>query len=387
MDQKNIPYARQLVDDEDVAAAAAVLQGDWLTTGPEVGRFEAELAEYAGARHGVAVCNGTAALDCAMHALGIGPGDEVIVPAMTFVATANCVLYNGGLPVFADVDPDTLLMDPVHVESLVTPRTRAVLAVDYAGQPCDYAALRRITVRHGLALADDACHSLGASLEGSPVSALADVTVFSFHPVKHITTGEGGMIVTSDEALASAMRRHRNHGIDLDARQREGMGRYAYDMTSLGRNYRLTDFQSALGRSQLRKMPAWIARRRQLAARYDALLPGLAGVVSLGVRAGVGHAYHLYVVRIDPDACGVTRDDVFNGMREQGIGVNVHYLPTHLHTYYRERLGTAPGMCPVAERAGGQVLSLPMYPGLSDAQQDRVVEILAAVLARSGASK
>ena len=238
-----LPYGRQWLDEDDIAAVGEVLHSDWLTTGPKVGDFEQAFAGFVGAKEAVTVCNGTAALHAAMYAVGIGPGDEVIVPPMTFAATANCVVFQGGTPIFADVNSDTLLLDPAQVESRITPRTKAVIAVDYTGQPCDYDALRTIADRHGLTLVADACHALGASYKGRPVGSLADLSTFSFHPVKHITTGEGGMITTGDPELARRMRVFRNHGITTDHRQREKQGSWFYEMVDLGYNYRLTDVQ------------------------------------------------------------------------------------------------------------------------------------------------
>lgn len=374
-----IPYGRQSLDDSDVAAVVEVLQSSWLTTGPRVEEFEHAFAAATGAREAVAVSNGTAALHAAMHALGIQPGDEVIVPTMTFAASANCVVYQGGTPVFADVDPDTLLIDPASVERLITPRTRAVVAVDYAGQSCAYDALRDVARPHGVRIVDDASHSLGGSLHGRPVGTLAELNTFSLHPVKIITTGEGGVITTDDPDLATRMRRFRNHGIDSDHRQRELRGSWVYEMNDLGYNYRLTDFQCALGTSQLRKLPAWSARRRAVAARYDEAFAALPAVAPLAVREGVEHAYHLYVIRLDTENAGLDRARVFAELREAGIGVNVHYIPVHLHPFYRERFGTRAGLCPAAEAAYERILSLPIFPLMSDADCDRVVEAVARV--------
>ena len=262
------------MDEADIEAVIQVLRSDWLTTGPKVEAFEQAVAQYGGATYGVAVNSGTAALHAAMYAIGIGPGDEVIVPAMTFAATANSVVYQGGTPVFADVEPQTLLLDPRQVVAKITPRTKAVVAVDYAGQPCDYTALRDIAEKHGVYLIADACHALGGAYQGKPVGSLADLTVFSFHPVKHITTGEGGMVVTAYSELAERMRMFRNHGITSDHRQRDQRGTWYYEMTDLGYNYRLTDLQCALGLSQLQKLAAWLSRRQMIAGCYDASLAG-----------------------------------------------------------------------------------------------------------------
>lgn len=367
-----------MIDEEDVTAVVAALRSDWLTTGPRIGEFETAVAAFCGASQAVAVSSGTAALHAVMHAIGIGPGDEVIVPAMTFAATANCVVYQGGTPVFADVDPDTLLIDPADAARRITPKTRAIIAVDYAGQPCDYDALQTLAKQHGLILVADACHSLGAAYKGGLVGTLADCTVFSFHPVKHITTGEGGMVVTDDQALASRMRRFRNHGIDTDHRQREAAGTWAYQMVDLGYNYRMTDLQAALGTSQLRRLPAWLAQRRTLASCYDAALAGAMEARPLRREPERLHAFHLYVVQLAKDG---DRGRIFDGLRREGIGVNVHYLPVHLHPFYRNRFGTAPGLCPIAEAAYERILTLPLHQGMHESDVERVMQALRLELA------
>jgi len=367
-----LPYGRQTIEDDDVAAVVEVLRSDWLTTGPKVDEFERALAAFTGAAHAVTIANGTAALHAAMAALGIGPGDEVIVPAITFVATANCVIYQGGTPVFADIESDTLLIDPADVERKITPRTKAILAVDYGGQPCDYRALRALAQRHGLALVADACHALGAARDGTPVGSLADLSTFSFHPVKPIATGEGGAIVTNDAALAAKMRVFRGHGIVSDFRQREKQGSWVYDMSHLGFNYRLSDIQCALGLSQLAKLPGWVARRQALAAQYDERLRGHPLLTPLACRPGVSHGFHLYVAQLP---AGVDRGEVFRAFRAARIGVNVHYLPVYLHSFYRERFGDRRGLCPAAEHAYERILSLPIFPLMTERDVDDVVAV------------
>lgn len=368
-----LPYGRQCVDEDDIAAVIEALRSDWLTTGPRVGEFEEAVAGFVGARHGVAVNSGTAALHAAMAGIGVEAGDEVIVPAMTFAASANCVVYQGGTPVFADVDPETLLLDPSALEDKITAKTKAIIAVDYAGQPCDYDRLRRIADSHGLALVADACHSIGAEYRDRLVGGLADCTLFSFHPVKQFTTGEGGMMVTDDTGLAEKIRRFRNHGISTDHRQREQQGTWYYEMAELGYNYRITDFQCALGVSQLRKLPGFLERRRDIARQYGQAFSLQKKIMPLAVRQEIVHAWHLYVVRLpDPTA----RADVFRCLRAREIGVNVHYLPVHLHPFYRKRFNYGPGLCPVAEAAYEQILSLPIWPGMDDGQVARVVREL-----------
>jgi perosamine synthetase len=379
-----LPYGRQSIDDDDVAAVTGALRSAWLTTGPKVGEFEAAFAAHVGAREGVAISNGTAALHAAVHAAGVGPGDEVIVPPMTFAATANAVLYCGGRPVFADVDAGTLLIDPQKVEAAITPKTKAIIGVDYGGQPCDSGALRELAAHHGLYYIADACHALGADDGGRPVGTLADLSTFSLHPVKPMTTGEGGVITTDDPVLAQKMRVFRNHGITSDHRSREKTGSYFYEMVELGYNYRLTDLQCALGLSQLRRLDALVAARRQLAATYDRLLANHPTFRPLEKRPGASHAYHLYVVKLDLGRLSRDRDQVFAALRAEGIGINVHYIPVHLHPYYRDQLGTRPGLCPVAETVWQQILTLPLFAGMTDADVADVVRALDKVTAAWG---
>jgi perosamine synthetase len=375
-----LPYGRQSIDEREIAAVAAVLRSDWLTTGPKVAEFERALAAAAGAADAVVVSNGTAALHAAMYALRIGPGDEVIVPTMTFAASANGVAFVGGTPVFADVNPDTLLIDPTQVEAKISGQTKAIIAVDYTGQPCEYDRLRAIAEKHGLTLVDDACHAIGGSYQGRPVGSLAVLNTFSFHPVKHVTTGEGGAIATDDAALAGRMRLFRNHGISTDFRQREAAGSWVYNMVDLGFNYRLSDIQCALGITQLAKLPQSVARRQAIAAQYDAAFAELPGLHPLCVRNDVSHAYHLYVVRLDLETLRVDRGQALRALRAEGIGVNVHYRPVHLHPFYRDHFGTRPGDCPVAEAAYERLLTLPMFPGMSDTDVQDVITALEKVL-------
>lgn len=375
-----LPYGRQSIDEEDIRAVVETLRSDWLTTGPMVERFERAVAQRVQAVFAVAVSSGTAALHAAMFALDVGPQDEVILPTLTFAATANGVVYQGGRPVFADVDPSTLLIDPSQAETLITPRTRAIVAVDYAGQPCDYEALRAVARRHGVALVADASHALGAAVGRRPVGCLADLTTFSLHAVKPITSGEGGLVTTDEESLARRIRQFRNHGFATDHYQRGATGAWYSEMTDLGYNYRLTDLQCALGLSQLGKLERWTARRRQIAARYDHRLAGLPGIRPLAVRPEIRHARHLYVVRVDPEVAGIDRGRLFAALRRAGIGVAVHYLPVHLQPFYRQRFGTGPGLCPVAEAASEQILSLPIFPAMTDRDVDAVVAALEAAI-------
>ena len=375
-----IPYGRQSIDDDDIRAVLGVLRSDFLTTGPKVQEFEKAFADFVGTKYAVAVSSGTAALHAAMYAIGVGPRDEVIVPTMTFAATANCVLYQGATPIFVDVDSDTLLLDLKQVAVGIAPRIKAVIAVDYAGQACNYDALSALCHSHGLKLVADACHSLGGRYRGRSVGSLADLNVFSFYPVKPITTGEGGMVTTNDQELADRMRRFRNHGIGKDFRQREKEGSWHYEMLDLGYNYRITDIQCALGLSQLRKLPNWVSRRQQIAHCYSDAFGELEALEPLGVRKGISHAYHLYVVRLRLNRLAAGRDRVFAALREEGIGANVHYIPIHLHPYYQNRFGTRWGMYPVSEAAYEEILSLPIFPGMSDQEVEIVISAVRRVM-------
>jgi dTDP-4-amino-4,6-dideoxygalactose transaminase len=370
----HLPYGRHHIDDEDIAEVTRVLGSDWLTTGPEVGNFEHALEKFLDVPHCVAVSSGTAALHCAMRACDIGPGDEVLVPAMTFAASANAALYMGATPIFVDVEPDTLLIDPASVRERMTERTRAIVAVDYAGQMVDYDALNGIAGERGLAIVADRCHAIGATHERLSAGDLATASAFSFHPVKHITSGEGGVVALADPERAEAVRRFRNHGITTDHRERDRQMTHAYDMVDLGYNYRLTDLQAALGRSQLRRLPGWLGRRRDIAGRYDRLFAGMPWLKPVAKRPDRDHAYHIYVVAFDLDRLTCDRDTIFGELRAGGIGANVHYKPVHLHSYYRERLGYREGLCPVAEAAYRCILTLPLYPAMTDTDIARVVD-------------
>ncbi len=367
-----LPYGRQSIDQEDIDAVLATLNSDWLTTGPAIPRFEDALKQFTGSRHAVAVSSGTAALHAAIFAAGIGPGDEVIVPPLTFAATANAVIYQGATPVFADVDNQGLLLDPLQVLSRITERTRAVIAVDYAGQPCDYKALRAVCERHNLILIADACHSLGGSFRGRAVGQLADLTALSFHPVKPITSAEGGMVLTDNPDYDGRMRLFRNHGIDSDHRQRQEAGSWQYSMIELGYNYRLNDLQAALGTSQMRHLQTWISRRRELAGLYTEQLAPLPQVCCLHQFDDRLSGWHLFVIRIAQEH----RDALFRFLRQRNIGVNVHYDLVYHHPYYQTQYPRLSGSCPVAETACREILSLPLFPAMAEADVKRVVSAI-----------
>jgi len=376
--ERMLPYGRHEVDEADIQAVVEVLRGDWLTNGPTVRRFEEAFAERVGAGFAVALSSGTAALHAAVHVAGIQPGDEVITSPLTFLASANCLLYCGATPVFADIDPDTLNLDPRSIEEKLSPRTKAILPIHFAGLPCAMDRIHAVARSRNLTVIEDAAHALGAAIGGRPVGGLSEFTTFSFHPVKHITTGEGGMVTTNDADLAERLRRFRNHGIEREVRQRQATWRQ--DMVTFGVNYRLTDLQSALGLSQLRRLDASLKRREEIAARYHAAFAAMPEVMLAPTQLGNRHAWHIYPLRLDRDRLREDRETIFQALRAENIGVMVHYLPVHLHPYYQERFGTRRGMCPAAEAAADQLLTLPLFPRMTDGDAADVIAAVGKVI-------
>ena len=374
-----LPYGRQTITDEDVLAVVEVLRSDWLTTGPKIAEFEEAFAAYVGAKYAVSFSSGTAALHGAAFAAGLQPGDEAITTALTFAATANSVLYVGAKPAFADVSPETLNLDPVEAAGRISSRTRALVPVDYAGNPAELSVFLELADEHGLVVIEDACHALGAAYKGRRVGGIAHMTVFSFHPVKHLTTGEGGMVTSDDIRVTETLRRFRNHGITNDARSRQAAGQWFYEMVSLGFNYRVTDIACALGLSQLRSLDENLGKRRMIAATYNAAFLGLPLILPKVADECVP-AWHLYPVRLQLERLSASRADIFAALRAENIGVNVHYIPVHLHPYYQERFGYRAGDFPKAEQAYEQLISLPMFHGMSDDDVDDVIRAVHKVL-------
>lgn len=376
---KLLPYGRQEILEEDIAAVVAVLRSDWITTGPKVTEFEERFAAYVGAKHAVAYSSGTAALHACTFAAQIGAADEVITSPLTFCASGNCVLYQGGQPVFADIDPATLNIDPERVAAQITSRTRALLPVDYAGQPADLTRLRELADQHGLLLIEDAAHAVGAELHGNRIGTISDLTTFSFHPVKHLTTAEGGMVTTNSDELAARLRRFRNHGISSEARDRHQKGQWHYEMIELGFNYRLPDVACALGIEQLRRIDDNVARRRAIWARYEEAFAEIPEVITVREIEGAKSSWHLYPVRIVGP--GLQRSDFFPALRAENIGVNVHYIPVPLHPYYQERFGDLMVDLPETAQAYDSLVSLPMFHSMTDADVDDVVRAVRKVIA------
>jgi len=378
-----IPYARPSIGEAEIAEVEACLRSGWLSTGPRAMRFERELAAYLGVRHALGASSGTAALHLAVLAAGVGPGDEVITTPMTWVSTANVLLHAGARPVFVDVEPGTLNLDAGRVAEALSPRTKALLPVHFAGQPCDENALGDIARTHGLALIEDAAHALGASYEGRKIGTIADATMFSFHPAKNLTTGEGGALVTDSDEIAARAQRLRFHGIEQTADSRfGGRGAAAYDVVEAGFKYNFTDLQAAIGLQQLARLDAMNERRRALAAAYLEQLAAVPWVRPLATAPYAHeHAWHLMVVTLEVEALSVTRDQVIAELREHGVAPGLHFVPLHLQTLYRPMVGD-PARLAVASDAYQRILSLPLYPDLRDEDVTMVVDTLAAILRR-----
>ena len=367
-----IPYGKQTIEQDDIQAVGDVLKSDFLTTGPKIAEFEQTVADYVGAKYAVAISNGTSALHAACFAAGIRPGDEVITTPLTFAASANCVLYCGGTPVFADVDPKTYNIDPEDIRGKITDRTKAIIAVHLAGQPCDMDAIHSIAREHGLIVIEDGAHALGSVYKGKKVGSLSDMTTFSFHPVKPITTGEGGMIVTDNEDFYKKMVLFRSHGITRDdSMMTRNDGPWFYQQFDLGYNYRITDIQCALGCSQMKKLDRFLARRKEIVARYNEAFADCDNIITPYQLSDTESGWHLYIVQVK----NCDRRKVFENMREKGIGVNVHYIPVYMHPYYQEH-GYENVHCANAEEIYSHIISLPLYPGLTSEQQDYVIDTL-----------
>ena len=376
-----LPYAQQWVDEEDVGEVVKVLKSDFLTTGPKIEEFEKRFADYVGAKYAVSISNGTAALHAACFAAGINEGDEVITSPITFAASANCVLYQGGKPVFADINPKSYNIDIEAIERKITKKTKAIIPVDFTGQAVDIDGINEIAKKYGLIVIEDAAHSLGAEYKGKKIGSLVDITTFSFHPVKHITTGEGGMITTNDDKLYNKLKLFRTHGItrDKEMLHNKEEGPWFYEQLELGYNYRMTDIQAALGISQLNKINGFLKRRREIAKKYDEYLKNIDGIILPYQESFSKSAWHLYVIQLELEKFKVGRKEIFEALQAENIGVNVHYIPVYYHPYYK-RLGYEKGLCPNAEKLYERIITLPLYPKMKDKDIEDVVNALDKVL-------
>lgn len=369
-----IQYGRQYIDDADIRAVSDVLRSDFLTCGPQIPALEAKFCKVTGAKYAVAVSNGTAALHIACIAAGIGPGDEVISTPITFAASANCVSYCGGTPVFADIDPETYNMAPAAMEACITPKTKAVIPVHYTGQAVAYDEIAAICQKHGLLLIQDAAHAIGTLYKGQPIGSLADMTCFSSHPVKTVTSGEGGVVTTNDEVLYQKLLLARSHGITRDHSQMSEPcdDPWYYEMVSLGYNYRLTEIQAALFSSQLDKLPVFSKRRKEIVKRYNEAFRDVEGIIVQKEIPSSDTTRHLYVIQLDPDILTCSRRQFFDAMTAENIHCQVHYIPVYRLPYY-QRLGYPKGLCPKAERLYERILSIPLYYSLTDRQVEDVI--------------
>jgi len=373
---KTIPYGHQQIDKSDIASVARVLKGDWITQGPAVEQFEQAIARYCKVKYAVAFSSGTAALHGAYAAAGIGPGDEVITTPMTFAATANAIVYCGGKPVFADIQEDTLNINPEEIKKKITKRTKALAPVDFAGHPAELDSIKKIAREHNLFVIEDAAHALGSEYNGKKVGSFSDMTIFSFHPVKAITTGEGGMIVTERKDFYDRLMAFRNHGII----KKPGKGPWYYEIQTPGYNFRLTDMQCALGLSQFKKLDKFVQRRREIVRQYNQAFRNVPGLMLPIEKAYAKSAYHLYPIRLRLELLKTGRRKIFEALREKGLGVQVHYIPLHLHPFYKKTFGYKKGDFPNAERYYERTISIPLFPGMTHAQARYVIKTIRTIL-------
>lgn len=381
-----IPYGKQWISKEDVQAVTETLTGDFLTQGPAISKFEQAICERTGAKYCVAVCNGTAALHLAVRALDIPAGSEGITSPITFAASSNCMIYNGMRPAFADIEPKTYCIDPVEIEKKISKDTKLIVPVDLAGQPCSMKEIKAIAKKNNLAIVEDASHAIGSKYEdGSAVGSCtySDMTTFSFHPVKTITTGEGGAITTNSPVLYEKLKLLRTHGITKDQNLlSQNPGPWYYEMIDLGFNYRITDIQAALGISQLQRLDSFIQRRREIVQRYNTAFSQLPHFTIPFEQPEVYSAWHLYIAQIDFNAINKTRVQVMSELESKGIGSQVHYIPVHFLPYYQKNYHTKSGDFPIAENYYERALSLPLYPKMNDEEVQEVIKAVTGIVAQ-----
>lgn len=369
-----LPYGRQWIDEKDIEAVVSVLKSNYLTTGPVINEFERRVADYVGVKYAVAFSNGTAALHGACFAAGIDNDDEVITTPLTFAASANCVLYQGGKVVFADINPITYNIDPQEIEKKITKKTKAIIPVDFTGQPVELEKILEIAKKNKLVVIEDAAHALGSIYKDKRIGSISDMTMFSFHPVKHITSGEGGMIVTNNKDYYEKLLQFRSHGITRDTEKlQENHGPWYYEMHFLGYNYRMTDIQAALGCSQLNKLEMFIEKRRDIVAKYNKAFKEINQITIPCQNSEGKSSWHLYIIRIHLDELRVGRKEIFETIQKQNIGVNVHYIPVHLLPYYQQ-LGYEKGSLPKAEKLYEEIISLPLFPAMTEQDVDNVIK-------------
>jgi UDP-4-amino-4,6-dideoxy-N-acetyl-beta-L-altrosamine transaminase len=375
-----LPYGRQWIDEEDIAAVINVLRGDYLTTGPFIDQFENEIANYVGAKYAVAFANGTAALHGACFAAGISEGDEVITTPMTFAASANCILYQGGIPVFADIDEKTYNIDPYEIEKLITEKTKAIIPVHFTGQPAAIDEINEIARKYNLIVIEDAAHALGALYKEKRIGSISDMTMFSFHPVKHITSGEGGVITTNNKEYYEKLIQFRSHGITRNKEKLcKNHGPWYYEMQFLGFNYRMTDMQAALGASQLKKLDTFIELRKKIVDKYNVAFQNIPQIIIPYQRDHVDSSWHLYIIRLNLELLKVNRRIIFEELQKRNIGVNVHYIPVYMQPYYQQR-GYEKEICPNAELLYEEIITLPLFPSMTLEDVNDVIEAVLNII-------
>jgi len=376
-----LPYGRQWIDSNDIKAVTDVLKSDWITQGPKISEFEKIISKYCKAKYAVAFSSGTAALHGATVAAGVAKGDEIITSPITFAADGNCAIYQGGKVKFADIKKDTYHIDPNQIKKQISKKTKAIIPIDYAGQPCDIDEINQIAQDNGLIVIQDACHSLGAEYKNKKVGGLADLTVLSFHPVKHITTGEGGMALTNSKEFYEILSNFRTHGITKDPKKlQKNQGAWYYEMQSLGYNYRITDFQCALGISQFKKLDKFIEKRRKTIAKYNKAFQSVKEIITPFEKENVKSAYHLYIIQLNLEKLKVGREKIFDSLRAENIGVHVHYIPVHLQPYYQEKFGYKKGDFPAAENFYERAITLPVFPKMNDDDANDVINAVKKVI-------
>lgn len=371
-----IPYSHQWIDSKDIKEIVKVLRTDWITQGPKIEEFEQKLAKYCGAKYAVAVSSGTAALHAAFAAAGIGRGDEVITTPLTFVATANAVVHCGGKPVFVDIREDTLNIDPKEIEKKITKKTKAIAPVDFAGHPCNYDKILKIAKEHKLLVIEDASHALGSKYKGRRIGGIADMTIFSFHPVKAITTGEGGMVVTNRKNFYQRLKIFRHHGIV----KKPEKGGWYYEIEKPGYNYRITDFQCTLGLSQLKKLDRFIKRRREIVFKYNKAFKNIKEIISPIESDYAKSAWHIYVIQLCLEKLKVGRREIFEALQREGLGIQVHYVPLHLQPFYRKKFGYKIGDFPMAEKYYKRALTLPLFPKMTNTKVEKIIKIVKKII-------
>jgi len=379
--EKFLPYGTQWLDENEIEEVVDSIKSSWITTGPKMRRFEEDFKTFRGSKYAIAVNSGTAALHICTSSIDIIPGDEVITTPLTFVASANCVVYRGGTPILADIKRDTYNIDPDEIRKKITSKTKAIIPVHFTGQPCDMDEINEIAEEHDLFVIEDAAHAIDAEFKGKKVGNISDLTIFSFHPVKNMTTAEGGMVTTNNDDLNEKLLMFRTHGISKDANKRFGKsGGYEYDMQYLGYRYNLSELHSALGIHQLKKLESFQKRRREIVKIYNKELQSIEGITIPYVRKDVKHSWHLYIIQLDIENLQVSRDHIFKALREENIGVNVHYIPVHYHSYYQQKFGLKKGIVPNVEWLFPRIITIPLFPRMKDKDVYDVINALEKVL-------